>query len=108
MASDPFSGTHSSVRGCLQTLGGFLEMCALGGLHSFIGGHKDHVVNLSLSFKKIYLFAYVGGHYIIHSGQVKGRGQLCGVDSFLLFCECCVSSLGCQLSVARILSANLP
>jgi hypothetical protein len=25
--------------------GGFLEVCALGGLDSFIGGHKEHAVS---------------------------------------------------------------
>lgn len=26
-------------------LGGFLEVCVLGGLDSFLGGHKAHVVS---------------------------------------------------------------
>lgn len=61
------------------------------------------LVFLSLAFKifTYYVHMHLGWQYIVHSGQVKdrGQGQLYGVDSLLPFCESCVSNSGCQLSV---------
>lgn len=54
-----------------------------------------------------YVHMHLGRQHILHSGQAKDRGQLCGVDSVPPFCECCVSDSDCQLSETSILPAKL-